>query len=50
LRGGGQAHERVIAVAVSARKLATAWIRALPAGGDVGVLGEEQRLVAPLLD
>ncbi len=50
LRRGGQRDEQVVGVAVLARQLAAARVRALAAGGDVGVLGEEQRLVAVLLD
>ena len=49
-RGGGQRHERVVGVAVLHRELAAGRVRRLAARGDVGVLGNEERLEAVLLD
>ena len=49
LRRRRQRDEQVVGVAVLARQLTAARVRALAAGRDVGVLGEEQRLVAALL-
>ena len=44
--GGGERDEQVVAVPVLRRQLAAAGVGALAARRDVGVLGEEQRLLA----
>ena len=51
-RGGGrgQRHERVVRVPVLARQVGAGRVGRLAAGGDVRVLGEEERLEAALLD
>jgi len=50
LSGSRQRDEQVIGVAVFTRQLPAAGPRALAAGRDMRVLGEEQRLVAVLLN
>ena len=47
---GGHGHEQVVGVGVPARQHGAALPRALAGGGDVRVLGEEERAVPVLLD
>jgi hypothetical protein len=49
-RGRRQRDEQVVRVKVLARQLSAGRIGSLATGRDVRVLGEEQRLVTPLLD
>ena len=49
-RRGGEAHERIERVGIFLRQLAPAAPGRAPAGGDVGVLGHEERVEPSLLE